>query len=126
MKNEKIPEKVQQYIAGSCRPGCRVIVERNAGLTRGSKKFIAKHLPDIDGKAIGIMAHKPNGCHNCMNVWTVIAFPYCALVVKGFSFGYTGEGSRGLEWAVNLFRLFNKYPSQVIFEGSIHTEIYFS
>jgi len=84
--------------------------ESRDAITEISKRFVLENLPRI-GKILQVICRKMTngerittiiGSKNVMKVW-------------GFSFGYNGEGSRGLEW---LAKNLNFIPERDIFSRS--------
>ena len=88
----------------------KMVFLSHAGVTMASKTFILDKLEaHCFGKAIEIVVHKAH----CNNI-TAIKFKDAVIIVQGFTFGYTGEGPRGLQWALDLFGF--DYMEHAIFD----------
>lgn len=73
--------------------GLTVCLERYGGVTEHSKAYFQEHKDEI-GDLLGVVCLKTGDCE-----WRTYVIGYLGYIqMDGFSFGYYGEGSRGLEW----------------------------
>lgn len=86
-------------------------IQRPSGITEESKKFVLRYLDKI-GKTreIGIKWDKEK-----IEYITTIIGTTGRIIVDGFSIGYNGEGSNGLEWLLDLTRM--RFIRDNIFNG---------
>jgi hypothetical protein len=83
----------------------RITVQSKSGITEVSKKFVLKHIDDV------VLTYKVSCVKTPNETLTTIHTRDKDIIVDGFSFGYVGEGSRGLEWLLRLTGMDYRYDS---------------
>lgn len=75
--------------------GLSVYLEQYGGVTEHSKRYYEEHKDEV-GELLGVVILKTGDCE--WRTYVIGSLGY--IQMDGFSFGYNGEGSRGLAWLI--------------------------